>query len=125
LGNFLKNSSGKKSAAQRANLPKADLLKVSQGLKFTKIFVQYYIYAFVVDNKHNHCLLNSTIIRIAFITASKETPTSANVAIHMFAMPKTPKTMIISLTDKEKIMFCQTIMRVFFALRTDVTILEM
>ena len=42
------------------------------------------------------------------------TPTSANTAVHIFAIPNVPSTMIITFTPSAKIIFCHSILLVFF-----------
>lgn len=53
-------------------------------------------------------------LRIA-ITA---TPTSPNTASHIVAIPIAPRERIMALTPNAKTIFCQTIIRVFLAMRT-------
>ena len=51
------------------------------------------------------------IARIALSTASTMTPTSANMASHMPAMPNAPSIRQAPFTPSEKMMFSQTIPR--------------
>jgi len=50
---------------------------------------------------------------MAFKTAIKATPTSANTAAHMVARPKAPRANTNTLTPRAKEMFSHTIRRVF------------
>ena len=46
-----------------------------------------------------------------------ETPTSPAIAIHIFAIPRTPKIITSALTAKQNTMFSFTILSVFLAIR--------
>ena len=61
---------------------------------------------------------------MAFRIASKATPTSANTASHMVAMPTAPNSNTASFTPKARMMFCQTIRRVARPMRMAVATLD-
>ena len=60
--------------------------------------------------------------RIAFSIAITETPTSANTASHIFAIPAAPSMRTRALTARANTMFCFTILSVFLAILTTVAI---
>lgn len=55
---------------------------------------------------------------VEFATATKAVPMSSNTASHMDAIPMVPRKMNIPLITNTRDMFCQTILRVCFAMET-------
>ena len=62
--------------------------------------------------------------RIAFRMAMIATPTSANTASHMLAMPSAAKMSTMSFTPSAKMMFCQAMLIVLRAMRMARAMLE-
>ena len=81
-------------------------------LLFAKIpFLYHIIYLSLFNFLFYNFILNALV---AFSTASTITPTSANIATHILAIPSAPSTRQIAFIANAKIMFSLTISSVLF-----------